>query len=258
MSLFPLERSHAQASGKAERESIDLPVNWKISGPSRRERVELVTASAQPPRIDHASLPLLDEVDGRLLTRSDERDRQQFSECDLTGRDLTGSAFTECALSMMTLHDTQLRGSRFVECTLTDSFAPSLLAGRTSWRDVLVENPRWGSAELYDADLTSVHVRGGKIDYLNLRTSKITDLLVEDCTITDLDLGGCRGTRIALRDCRVGTLDLTRAVMRDVDLRSTSLSALNGIEGLSGVTIDDFQLALFAPIFAAHLGVAVD
>ncbi|MES2092307.1 MAG: hypothetical protein V4531_00635 [Actinomycetota bacterium] len=93
-----------------------------------------------------------------------------------------------------------------------------------------------------------MHVRGGKIDYLNLRTS----------TITDLDLGGCRGTRIALRDCRIGTLDLTRAVLRDVDLRSTSFSTVNGLDGLRGVTIDDYQLTLFAPLFAAHLGVSVD
>ena len=90
-----------------------------------------------------------------------------------------------------------------------------------------VENPRWGSAELFEADLSSVHVRGGKIDYLDLRTSPITDLLIEDCSITDLDLGGCRGTGIALRDRRVGT-------------------------------IDDDQLTLFAPLFAAHHGVVID
>jgi len=220
--------------------------------------VEGVTASARPPRIDLAVLPVLDEVDGASLVRNDERDRERYSDSDLSARDLTGSVFTECEFSTTILDGTQLRGSRFVECRLTDSFAPSLLAARNSWRDVLVANPRWGSAELFEADLTSVHLRGGKIDYLNLRTSTITDLIIEDCTITDLDLAGCRGTRIALRNCRVETLDLTRAVLADVDLRSTTLSTVNGLDGLRGVTIDDYQLSLFAPLFASHLGVVVD
>jgi len=220
--------------------------------------VDVVTASAKPPRIDFPRLPPLDVVDGRLLGRADERDREHYSDDDLTGYELTGSVFTECEFTSVTLNETQLRGSRFVECRIVDSFAPSLLAARTSWREVQIENPRWGSAELFEADLTSVHVRGGKIDYLNLRTSTITDLLIEDCSITDLDLGGCRGTRIALRDCRVGTLDLTRATLADVDLRSTTLSTVNGLEGLRGATIDDYQLGLFAPLFASHLGVIVD
>lgn len=178
--------------------------------------------------------PVLDEIDGRLLSGGVERDRERYRDCDLTGYDLTGSTFTECDFSTVTLYDAQLRGSRFVECHLSSSFAPSLLAARTSWREVLVENPRWGSAELFEADLSSVHVRGGKIDYLNLRTSKITDLLIEDCAVTDLDLGGCRGTRIALRNCRIETLDVTRASLMHVDLRSTALSTVNGLEGLGG------------------------
>ncbi|MET4704108.1 uncharacterized protein YjbI with pentapeptide repeats [Frigoribacterium sp. UYMn621] len=220
--------------------------------------MEGVTAPAKAPRMPFLSLPPLDETDGTLLTRSDERDREHYGESDLTGYDLTASLFTECDFSAVTLDDAQLRGARFVECRLSDSFAPSLLAARTTWREVVIVDPRWGSAELFEANITSLHLRGGKIDYLNLRTSTITDLLIEDCTITDLDLGGCRGTRIALRNCRVETLDVTRATLADVDLRSTSLATVNGLEGLRGVTIDDYQLSLFAPLLASHLGLIVD
>ena len=217
-----------------------------------------MTAPAKPPRITLIPLPALDTIDARLLVGRDERDREQYSDCDLTGNDLTGTSFSECDFSSVTLDDAQLRGSRFAESRITDSFAPSLLAARTHWREVLIDNPRWGSAELFEADLKSVHVRGGKIDYLNLRASTITDLLIEDCRITDLDLGGCRGTRIELRNCRLETLDVTRAALADVDIRSTSLRTVTGLEGLRGVTIDEYQLSLFAPLFATHLGVVVD
>ena len=89
-----------------------------------------------------------------------------------------------------------------------------------------------------------------KIECLNLRASKITDLLIEDRTITDLDLGGCPGTRIELRNCRLETLDVTCAALADVDIRQTTLRALTGLEGMRGVTIDDYQFSLFAPLFA--------
>ena len=217
-----------------------------------------MTAPAKPPRIMLVPLPTLDAIDGRLLVGGDERDREHYSDSDLTGYDLAGTSFMECDFSSVILDDAQLRGSRFAESRITDSFAPSLVAARTHWREVLIHNPRWGSAEFYEADLASVHVRGGKIDYLNLRASKISDLLIEDCTITDLDLGGCRGTRIELRNCRLETLDVTRATLADVDIRSTTLRSVNGLEGLRGVTIDEYQLSLFAPLFATHLGVVVD
>ncbi len=217
-----------------------------------------MTAPAKPPRITLVPLPALDAIDGRLLVGGDERDREHYRDSDLTGYDLAGTSFMECDFSSVILDDAQLRGSRFAESRITDSFAPSLLAARTHWREVLIDNPRWGSAEFYEADLASVHVRGGKIDYLNLRASKISDLLIEDCTITDLDLGGCRGARIELRNCRLETLDVTRATLADVDIRSTTLRSVNGLEGLRGVTIDEYQLSLFAPLFATHLGVVVD
>lgn len=65
--------------------------------------------------------------------------------------------------------------------------AASVLAARTSWPEVPVENPRPRSAEPFESDLASVQVRGGETEYLILPASKSTNLLVEDCTIADLD-----------------------------------------------------------------------
>lgn len=214
--------------------------------------------STTPPRQVTSHPVVLSDADASQLTAHDERDLERFSDTDLTGYDLTGSSFTECEFASITLTDAQLRGSRFTETRFVDSFAPTFLAARTSWREVSIENPRWGSAELFEADAVAVHIRGGKIDYLNLRTSKLTDLLIEDCTITDLDFGGCRGTRISLANCRIDTLDVTRASLSDVDLRTSTFSTISGLDGLRGVTIDDYQLSLFAPLLAAHLGVSVE
>ncbi|MET4781506.1 pentapeptide repeat-containing protein [Glaciihabitans sp. UYNi722] len=210
------------------------------------------------PRLDFRAPTQLIDIDAAGLIAGEDRDQERYADADLSHRDLTGSSFTECEFDAVTLTDAQLRGSRFIESLLTAPFAPVLLAARTTWRDVLIENPRWGSAELFDAEMRTLHIRGGKIDYLNLRNARLTDVLIEDCTITDLDLGGFHGTRVSLLNCRIETLDLTRATCKDVDLRTSDFSAINGLDGLRGVTIDEFQLSLFAPLLAAHLGIVVE
>jgi uncharacterized protein YjbI with pentapeptide repeats len=209
------------------------------------------------PRLDFTA-PRVDDADPTVLAARSERVGERFADTDLGGYDLTGSTFDECEFASMSLSETQLRGSRFIASLLTAPFAPVLLAARTVWRDTRIEMPRWGSAQLFESTFTSVHIRGGKIDFLNLRGASLTDVLIEDCTITDLDLGVVTATRIALKNCRIGTLDLTRAMSMDVDLRSSEFAAVNGLEGLAGATIDDYQLSLFAPLLAAQLGIIVE
>jgi len=209
------------------------------------------------PRLDFRA-PRVDDADATVLVARSERIGERFSDTDLGGYDLTGSTFDECEFESLSFSETQLRGSRFIGSLLTAPFAPVLLATRTVWRDVRIEVPRWGSAELFESGFTSVHIHGGKIDYLNLRGATLTDVLFEDCAITDLDLSGVKATRVALKNCHIGTLDLTRATSRDVDLRSSEFAAVTGLEGLAGATIDDHQLSLFAPLLAAQLGINVE
>lgn len=238
--------------------SVGLCVLWNIGFGRAHERVVPVPRLTKSPRSVQLAPRTREDADAHVLEARDERECQSFRSADLSDYDLTGSSFSECEFTSITLTNTQFRGSRFSECRLIDPFAPTFLAARTSWREVIIENPRWGSAELFEADATGLHIQGGKIDYLNLRTSRLTDVVIEDCAITDLDLGGSRATRVALRNCRIGTLDLTRASMADVDLRTSTFLGVNGLEGLRGTTIDDYQLSLFAPLFATHLGITVE
>ena len=199
----------------------------------------------------------LTSVDVGEVLSGDSREAESYGG-DATSAELTGCSFLECRFENVVLTDAELRGSRFIETEFEAPFAHTLKAARTTWRDVRIENPRWGSAELFDAELDSVHLRGGKIDYLNLRGSRLTYVIVEGCTITDLDLGDARATRVSFVDCRVGTLDLTRASCTGVDLRTSEFAALHGIGGMAGAIIDDLQLSLFGPLVAQHLGVRVE
>jgi uncharacterized protein YjbI with pentapeptide repeats len=214
-------------------------------------------SAPRAPRLTPIQLNNLVDNEDAFFGPGDTYDGQRFDRPSFDGANLTSTDFLECELQGPTFHEAELRGVRFRDTIIADSFAPVLKASRTSWREVEITAPRWGSAELYDSTWQSARIDGGKLDFLNLRAAKITDLQISDCIIGELDLGGANVTRLALKNCRIGILDIQQATLKDVDLRSTEFRTLNGVGSMAGVVIDDYQLTLLAPIFAAHLGITV-
>lgn len=188
----------------------------------------------------------------------DDRAAERWLSPDLAHRDLTAVTIEDCVLRSPVLSGTILRAARVVASRVTDGFAESLLAARSAWRGVLLERLRIGSAELFDADLVSVHLRGCKVDDLDARSGRWTDVVLEDCIITTLDLAGARLERVTFARCRIGRLELSGTACQDVDLRSTSVERIDGLEGLRGVSIDPGQLIDLAPVLARHLGIRVE
>ncbi len=214
--------------------------------------------SSPEPRISLSAPVELVDGDVQTLEPHESREGERFDGGDLTDVDLSGVGLTECVLDAVTLTDAGLRGARFVDCLVNSSFATSLVAARSSWRRVRIDNARWGSAELFDSEFESVIISGGKIDFLNFRGARLTDVLVENAQITELDLASVIGTRVAIRNCRIETLDFTRATCLDVDLRASTFERVLGIQGMRGAILSEQQLADFAPIMAAQLGIRVE
>ena len=173
------------------------------------------------------------------------------------GLELSGTDFSECEFDGISFHETQLRGSTFRDCVLTDVYAPVFTAARTVLRDVEIGNPRWGSAELYGSGWQSVRIDGGKLDYLNLRGSTLTDVQISDCIISELDLGSCSRNAGGTEELHHRNPGPHRARLKDVDIRGTDFRVINGLGSLAGLVIDEYQLSLLAPLLAGHLGVVV-
>jgi uncharacterized protein YjbI with pentapeptide repeats len=214
--------------------------------------------SSPEPRISLSAPVELVDGDVQTLEPHESYEGERFDGGDLTDADLSGVALTECVLDAVTLTDAVLRGARFVDCLVNSSFATSLVAARSTWRRVRIDNARWGSAELFDSEFESVIISGGKIDFLNFRGAKLTDVLIENAQITELDVASFIGTRVAIRNCRIETLDFTRATCLDVDLRASTFTRVLGIQGMRGTILSEEQLADFAPIMAGQLGIRVE
>ncbi len=208
--------------------------------------------------IDRITLPELQNNDGALLASGQSVDAERFANVNLDGRDLTGISFGECEFLTVSLHETRLRGASFSECLASDLHAPVFSAPRSSWRDVRIDRARLGSVEAYEATLRSVHIDGSKLDFVNLRNANLTDVRFSNCVIDELDLGSATVQRFELQNCRITTLEIGGAKLKDVDLRGGDFSAIHGLEGLRGATIDEAQLSQLAPLLAAHLGIHVE
>nr|WP_240897654.1 pentapeptide repeat-containing protein [Kineococcus vitellinus] len=90
-----------------------------------------------------------------------------------------------------------------------------------------------------------------------MRGTTFTDVTFRGCDLRDVDASGARWTRVRFEDCRTGHLDVTGARLQDVDLTACELEAVSGVGDLRGAVVSEVQLALLAPLLAAHLGVRV-
>jgi uncharacterized protein YjbI with pentapeptide repeats len=212
----------------------------------------------QPPLVDPLRLDGLETGDGSELAAQGSVEGRRYVDTMVEGRDLSGLTFSECELIGWSAHEASLRSARFLETRIERMNAPVFLAARSTFRDARLEQSRLGSAELYDAELRSVAVEHSKFGWVNLRAAELIDVRFVGCSFDELDLGEARLTRVSFEDCSVDELVVTRATMRDVDLRGLEISAIRSLEGLAGATIDSQQAARLAQHFAAQLGLRVE
>jgi uncharacterized protein YjbI with pentapeptide repeats len=206
-----------------------------------------------PPRISDPRLEGLADGDPSDLDAHASFERLRFADADLVD-----IGFEECALERIRLHEADLTAASLVDVLASRLDAPVLKAPRIRMRDVRLEGSRVGSAELYDASLSSVHIADCRLGFVNLRGSKITDLLITDCAIEELDLRGTSGMRIAFARTTIGTLDLADSSLTHLDLRGADILDLDTPDGLRGAVLDSTQLMALGPVFARHFRVRVE
>lgn len=97
-----------------------------------------MTAPITAPRIPLVPLPDLVAIDGRLITRNDERDRERYCDADLTGYDLTASLFTEArSTSSISEHPRSPTSISAAAAALASPYAT------VGWRPSMSLAPHW-------------------------------------------------------------------------------------------------------------------
>ncbi|QXE36237.1 pentapeptide repeat-containing protein [Streptomyces sp. GMY02] len=203
-------------------------------------------------------LPPLSPYGGGLEPDGDY-DGLEFKDLDLTGQEGAGARFIDCALRECALDETALGRARFIDSVLSGVRGVGTDLAGASMRDVELVDARLGGVQFHGAVLERVLIRGGKIDYLNMRKARLKDVVFESCVLSEPDFGDAELERVEFRDCVLRRADLTGVRMKDVDLRTVAeLDIARGLDRLSGAVISSAQLLHLAPAFAAQIGVRVE
>lgn len=214
--------------------------------------------SVAAPQIDPVVLGDLGEGDPDDLEPNTDLQGVRFRRIGEGRIDLGGgSVIAHCEFSEVTADELSLASSRVEESRFTQLGVPVLKAARSNLRHVTVEAARLGAIEAYEANWKSVHFRGCKIDYLNLRGAETLDLLFTDCVIGELDLVQARTRRVRLAGTRLGNLTVHGSTLVDFDLRDAELARVTGVGELKGAVVSPLQLVWLAPALAAEFGIRV-
>lgn len=213
--------------------------------------------SSLAPRLAPIALPELAEGLHSDLEPSGELDGLLFEEQHAENLDLSGASIRECRLLGFEASTANWRNATVSDTIIERFNIPTFSAIRGAWRDVSVEGSRLGSAEMYEARWQGVQFSQCKLGYVNLRGAHLRDVVFTDCTIDELDVSSANLSRVSFVGCKVGRLDVQQATLAHVDLRGLDFREIAGINSLTGALIDSTQLALLAPLLAAHIGVLV-
>jgi uncharacterized protein YjbI with pentapeptide repeats len=212
--------------------------------------------AAQRPEV---RLPPLEPYGGGGLEPDGDYDGLEFTEADFAGQDGRGARFMDCALTGCALDETRLHHARVLDSVFTGIRGVGTDLAESTLRDVELVDARLGGAQLHGAVLERVLVRGGKIDYLNLRTARLKDVVFQGCVLVEPDFGGARLERVEFVDCELKGIDLSAATLKEVDLRgAASLEIARGVDRLAGAVISPAQLVDLAAVLAAEMGIRVE
>ena len=213
-------------------------------------------AKHEPPR--EVALPSpLTAFSRSSLERDGDYEAVHFEALSFAGQVAEYANFLGCRFDRCAFDEASLRRAHISDCLFEEVRATSVDTGDSVWRDALVTVRRVGALLAPGASWSSVRVRGGRLDLVDLSGAHLADVAFEGCAMGELDLGTAEARGLSFEDCEIELLDVTGARLVSADLTGATIGAVRGVSGLRGATITPAQLMDLAPLLAAHLGVKV-
>ncbi len=184
-------------------------------------------------------------------------DEVRFRGDDLLRAAAEGSRFLDCILEACDLTEAKLGRTRWVDTRLDLPRGVGTDLSEASLQDVEVTGARLGACAAYGSVWRRVTVRGGKLDFLNLRSATLAEVRFVDCVLVEPDFGSARMTGVTFSGCVLERPEWSNATLAEVDLSHARLVAPQGLTSLRGATISRVQLIEQADAFADQLGIAI-
>ena len=190
-------------------------------------------------------------------TRDQHHDAVRFEGTDFTGAHAEGHSFLECSLLGATLDEAHLEGSRWSECEWQRIHGVGLALSDASLVETTLEGCRLAAVSAWGSTWRDVTVRGGKVDFLNLRGARLKDVAFVDCVVVELDLQEATVDGLTFEGCTLVQPTFGRGTYAGLDLSGATLRSPRGLAGLRGATLSRGQVIDLADAFAIELGITI-
>ncbi|MEO7234690.1 MAG: pentapeptide repeat-containing protein [Lapillicoccus sp.] len=184
-------------------------------------------------------------------------DELRFTGDDLLQAQAAGARFLDCGLEGADLTEARLDDTRWTECRLHRVHGVGTQLVDAALLDCEVTEPRLGALAAYGSTWRRVTLRGGKVDFLNLRGATLREVRFVDCVLVEPDFAGATLTDVTFDGCTLTGAQWSNATLAKVDLCGARLVAPLGLTSLRGATISRLQLLELADAFADQLGIRV-
>ena len=192
-----------------------------------------------------------------FATRDDYHDAVRFEGTDFTGANAEGHTFLECSLVGGTLDEAHLEGSRWSESEWERVQGVGVTLVEASLADTAFVGCRLAAVSAWGSTWRDVTVRGGKVDFLNLRGARLRDVAFVDCVVTELDLQEATVDGLTFEGCTLVQPSFGRGTYAGLDLSGATLHSPTGLAGLRGAILSRHQVIDLADAFASELGIAI-
>ncbi len=151
----------------------------------------------------------------------------------------------------------QLRESGWSDVLIEGGELGGLNLSNSSWRRMEVKQARLSGIIMTETELKDVAFQDIKLDLANFRFAKLAHTTFVRCNLRDIDFAGAQLESIIFQDCDLSGADFSGAHLKHVDLRTSHIEALKGLDGLKGAILSYDQLMMLAPELAAHSGIII-
>ncbi len=197
-------------------------------------------SEAEPVETDAALADLsLDGIDWSGADRTDlTLHRVVVTDATLLGASLRGAAFTDvtmirCDLSAVDLSESELRRVEFRDC-------------------------RMGGIDLSRSEVAHLRITRAKLDDANFRMTRFDHVVIDESSMVGVDAYEATFVDTRMQNVTLRNADFSKGTARGLDLRTSDVRDVRGVDGLRDVTITADQVIPYAVALFAEHGVRIE
>ncbi len=182
----------------------------------------------------------------------------RIENCSLTGINAGGARFSEVSLLKVTLGGAAMEKLDWSDVLAVRCDFTAANCEQSSWRRVHVKGSRCSGMLLHSAKLQDATFENCKLDLANFRFTKLKNVRFVDCVLDKADFYQAELKSVTFENCTLSETEFSQAKLDKVDLRTSDLTGIKGVENMKGAIINSTQLIYLAPLLVAQLGIIVE